>query len=78
MDAMGCSLAGSNTIIELIEYQNPPSDKNTKIGKADQIGFRHFAFAVKDIESEMYHLKQKGVEFLSDMQVCDCIGKKMV
>jgi catechol 2,3-dioxygenase-like lactoylglutathione lyase family enzyme len=64
--------------VELIEYQNPPSGKNYDLGKANQVGFRHLAFEVNDIETEVERLRHHGIEFLSDIFVYEKIGKKLV
>lgn len=72
------SLPGSSIKIELIEYINPPSGKNADLGKANQIGYRHLAFEVSDIEKEFDRLRQHGVEFLSDIVAFQRTNKKLV
>ncbi len=71
------SLPGSKTNIELIEYQRPPSGKDPDLGVSNQIGFRHIAFEVKDIEAEYARLKSNGVRFLSEIKVYPKTGKKL-
>lgn len=75
---IGLSLPGSTTNIELIQYFSPTGGKDPELGKANQLGFRHIAFAVEDIEEEIARLKEKGVEFRSDLQVWEKTGKKLV
>ena len=71
-------LPGTDTKVELIAYDHPPSGKSAEIGKANWIGYRHLAFKVSDIELEIRKLKERGVEFLSDVFVYEKIGKKLV
>jgi catechol 2,3-dioxygenase-like lactoylglutathione lyase family enzyme len=72
------SLPGSTTNIELIKYYSPPGGRDSELSKPNQLGFRHLAFAVDDIEAEVYRLKAKGVSFLSNIQVWEKTGKKLV
>lgn len=72
------SLPGSNTNIELIEYFSPAGGRDPETSKANQLGFRHMAFAVEDIEAEVKRLKADGVVFKSDIQVWEKTGKKLV
>ncbi len=43
-------LAGRSTSIELIEYAHPQGSKDQKMCEPMQIGFRHLALEVNDIE----------------------------
>lgn len=72
------SLPASNTNLELIEYNTPTSEKDPKIGKANQIGFRHIAFEVENIFATVQDLKGKGIEFLSPVQTYPKTGKQLV
>lgn len=72
------SLPASNTNLELIEYNTPPSEKDPKIGKANQIGFRHIAFEVENIFATVQDLKDKSIEFLSPVQTYPKTGKQLV
>jgi catechol 2,3-dioxygenase-like lactoylglutathione lyase family enzyme len=69
---------GSNTNLELIEYLSPPSERDAAISTANQIGYRHIAFAVDQIEMEVERLKHCGVRFLSEVHVFPKTGKKLV
>jgi catechol 2,3-dioxygenase-like lactoylglutathione lyase family enzyme len=71
-------LPGSETAIELLEYRHPSSDRDPDMGKANQLGFRHLAFAVSDIEATVKKLRQMGVEFLSDIRTYEKTGKRLV
>jgi len=75
---VGLSLPGSATNVELIQYYSPPGGKDPELSKPNQLGFRHIAFAVDNIEAEVDHLKGKGVSFQSDIQVWEKTGKKLV
>ena len=48
------------------------------MGKANQIGVRHIAFAVDDIEVEVERIKARGVRFISGIQTWEQTGKKLV
>ena len=54
------SLPGTETNLELIEYRSPPSEKDPNMHKANQIGYRHIAFEVDNIEEEVCRLKRDG------------------
>ncbi len=75
---LSLSLPGSTTNIELIQYFSPTGGRDPELGKANQLGFRHIAFAVDDIEAEVDRLKAKGVKFRSTIQVWEKTGKKLV
>lgn len=75
---VGLSLHGSATKIELIQYFAPTGGRDPELSRANQLGFRHIAFAVDDIEAEVARLKAKGVEFRSSIQVWEKTGKKLV
>ena len=72
------SLPGSTTNLELIQYYSPPGGRDPELSRPNQLGFRHMAFAVDDIEAEVDRLKAKGVAFLSNIQVWEKTGKKLV
>jgi len=48
------------------------------LSKANQIGFRHIAFQVENIEEIVENLKGKGVEFVSSIQSYPKTGKRLV
>ncbi len=62
-------IPNTETSLELIQYYNPIWDKDDKISLANQIGFRHIAFEVKEIEKMYKELKEKWVNFSSELQV---------
>ncbi len=72
------SLPGDSVNIELIQYYTPEGSRDELLSKPNQIGFRHMAFAVDDIEGLVENLKSQGVEFQSDIQVWEKTGKKLV
>ena len=72
------SLQGSNTNIELIEFKSPKSARDSQLSKANQIGLRHLAFAVDDIEAEVRRLTEAGIEFMSSVRTYEKSGKKLV
>jgi catechol 2,3-dioxygenase-like lactoylglutathione lyase family enzyme len=75
---VGLSLPGSTTNVELIQYYSPTGGKDLLLSKPNQLGFRHMAFAVDDIDGEVARLKATGVKFQSDIQVWEKTGKKLV
>ena len=72
------SSPGSNTKLELIKYNYPPSERDPEISKANRIGFRHIALEVENIEKITQVLKNKGIRFLSQVQTHEKSGKKIV
>ncbi len=72
------ALPGTETHLELIEYSSPQSKKDPGMEKANQIGFRHIAFEVENIENEVCRLKDKGIKFLSEIQTYPKTGKRLV
>jgi catechol 2,3-dioxygenase-like lactoylglutathione lyase family enzyme len=72
------TLPGSDTNLELIEYRSPKSGRDPSLGKANQVGLRHLAFAVDDIEKEVRKLTEAGITFLSAVQRYPKTGKKLV
>ena len=72
------SLPGTETNLELIEYVSPPSEKDPNMDRANQIGFRHIAFEVDNIEDEVCRLKEKGIKFLSEIHTYPKTGKRLV
>lgn len=69
-------LFGEKTVIELLQYHSPKGDLNQQIGVPNQIGIRHIAFEVDKIDLKVESLKEKGIEFVSDVQT-NPYGKKM-
>lgn len=72
------SLPDTETNIELIEYKSPESSYDPDMYKANQIGFRHIAFEVENIEEVVSRLKDKGIQFISSIQTYPETGKKLV
>jgi catechol 2,3-dioxygenase-like lactoylglutathione lyase family enzyme len=68
------SIAGAETNLELIQYFNPIGEKDEKINQANQIGFRHLAFEVKEIEKIHQNIKNFGVR-ISEIQVYNVTKK---
>ena len=62
-------LPDTETALELIQYFQPQGDIDPAISQANQIGFRHIAFEVTEIEKVYNKLKAAGVEMLSGVQV---------
>jgi len=72
------ALPDTETNLELIEYTFPPSEQDPNMDKANQLGFRHIAFEVENIEDEVCRLKDKGIKFLSEIQTYPKTGKRLV
>ena len=72
------SLPDSTTKLDLIEYSSPPSDKDPKMGMANQMGVRHIAFEVKDIEVTVQNMKDNGIRFIGTIQTYPKTGKRLV
>ena len=62
------SLDEGSSRLELIQYENPKGEKDPKMSLANQIGFRHMAFEVENIDEVVEKLKKAGVKFHSEIQ----------
>src|SRR3990167_6736912 len=51
------SFPGHETKLELLKYNKPTGEKDPKIGMANQIGYRHIALEVENIEKVVEKLK---------------------
>lgn len=71
-------LPGTETNLELIEYASPPSERDPDMGKANQIGFRHIAFEVENIDEIVQDLKDKDIKFISSIHTYPKTGKRLV
>ena len=61
-------IPNSETCLELIQYYNPIGEKDLKTNKANQIGFRHMALEVKNIEEIYQKLKNRGVKIFQSFK----------
>jgi catechol 2,3-dioxygenase-like lactoylglutathione lyase family enzyme len=68
----------SPTRIELIAYDHPPSPPTDSADQAHEIGYRHIAFEVEDIEAEVARLKAAGMTFLSPIHTYERTGKRII
>lgn len=72
-------IEGSATCLELIQYASPPPGAvHPAIGVANEIGIRHLAFKVKDIENIVHKLAQNNIQLLGPVQTYPNTGKKLV
>jgi len=71
-------LQGTETNLELIEYASPPSERDPNMGKANQMGFRHIAFEVENIDEIVQDLKNKDIKFISSIHTYPKTGKRLV
>jgi catechol 2,3-dioxygenase-like lactoylglutathione lyase family enzyme len=72
------SLEGSETTLELITYHYPPSPGTAAKRRPNDIGIRHIAFAVTDIDALVANLKTRGIDFFGEVQTYPETGKKLV
>ena len=54
--------------IELMQYRTPEGSRPGELGEPNTKGIRHVAFRVRNLDSIVASAKQKGVEFLSEIQ----------
>ena len=71
-------LPGTETNLELIEYINPPSERDPNMDKANRMGFRHIAFEVENIDKVVQEFKDKGNKFISPIHTYPKTGKRLV
>src|SRR5437763_15398474 len=64
------SLLLGDTTLELLEYKSPPSETARPL-PSNNVGASHVAFHVEDIHATVEQLKEKGIEFFSDVNVVD-------
>ncbi len=62
--------------LELLQYQNPVGNADPQISSPNQIGFRHIALDVNNIQNEINRLTTLGVESFGEIQV-NSYGRKM-
>jgi catechol 2,3-dioxygenase-like lactoylglutathione lyase family enzyme len=74
---IGLLLPDGQTNLELLHFESPDSAKDEAIGKLNQIGLRHLAFQVDDIEKTVIQLKQKNIQFLSKILTYQESKKKL-
>lgn len=72
------SLENGDTCLELIQYLTPPSGKDSQTSQANQIGYRHMALNVENIEEVVEKIRSYGWKFLSPIVEYKRIGKKIV
>src|SRR5947208_297327 len=53
------TIPDTQTNLELIKFYTPEGNRDSYISMANQIGFRHMALEVKDIESIVAYLKKE-------------------
>jgi catechol 2,3-dioxygenase-like lactoylglutathione lyase family enzyme len=72
------SLSDEGCNLELIAFDNPPSPPAPPERRPNQLGIRHIAFAVNDIDTLVTRLQADGISFFSDVQTYPATGKKLV
>ena len=70
------ALPEGQTVIELLQYESPQGSTDPELSKPNQIGFRHMALRVKNIEDWYEKLASKGIEFFSEIQEPEGVGGK--
>lgn len=60
--------ADGNGRLELIKFHAPRAKGNEPLAPANQLGIRHVAFAVKDIESVLDGLQARGKELVGYLE----------
>lgn len=71
-------LPDDKTFLELIQYYTPIGKADPDIAKPNQIGFRHMAFRVENIEDLVKQAKNSGAQFFSDIITYERTGKKLI
>ena len=72
------ALGETDCRLELLAFDNPPSPPVSRKNQPHQIGIRHMAFAVDDIETLVAGLRDDDIAFFSEVQTYPATGKKLV
>lgn len=72
------SLENDSACVELIQYLTPRSGKDPQTSQANQMGYRHMALNVENIEEVVEKIKEQGRKFLSPIVEYKRTGKKIV
>ena len=72
------ALPGLATKLELVTYISPSSEHDPIVSKANQLGFRHLAFEVEDIDDVVATLTGRGIEFMSQVHTYEPTQKRLV
>ena len=67
-DYIALALPNTQTNLELIKYYSPEGERDSKLSLPNQIGFRHIAIEVEGIENIVFDLKNKEIQFFSNIQ----------
>ena len=62
------TIPDTQTNLELLKFYTPEGNRDSHISMSNQIGFRHIALEVKNIESVVVDLKKQGITFFSEIQ----------
>jgi len=62
------TIPGTQTNLELIHYDSPKDKHKFPKSKPHQLGLRHLAFEVENLDAIVSQLKKKGVRFFSGIQ----------
>lgn len=71
------TIPNTETKIEIIKYLTPKGALVVD-SKANDMGYRHIAFEVEDIEIEVEKLRGKDIKLFSNIQIYPKNGKKLV
>src|SRR5258708_8455063 len=74
---VGLSLENSETNLELLQFYHPIGKRDENAYSFNQMGFRHMAFEVSNIENVVKKLKKEGVKFFSKIQEYKGANKKL-
>ena len=72
------ALPGGGAKVELMQYFAPPSGRDPAMAKANQLGYRHIALEVDDIDTAVSQLRQRGVKMVGQIEAYPVTGKKLV
>lgn len=72
------SIPNTETNLELIKFHRPPTPDVQCKRLPNQIGIRHIAFEVEDIEKIVASMADDGAKFFGDIQTYPETGKQLV
>src|ERR1035441_6391203 len=76
-DYIGMTLPNDSVVLELLEFHSPIGNKDDSISQLNQIGYRHLALRVDNIDEVIADLKSRNIQILSAVQSYEPLSKRL-